>query len=99
MKEIPTEEAREGDVMARDLHGGAGIAILSRGTKLSASMITRLKKMGIQQICVERAEEPGVVAAEQARFLTLLEERFQGTEDNPYLQEMKKAVAEHLKNP
>ena len=98
MKEISIDHAQEGDVLALDLTAGRGAVILARGSVLSASIIARLKKMGTRQIFVKEQAPQGNSEA-TARLLQLLEDRFAGTENNPFLQEMKSIVADHITNP
>jgi len=98
MKEIPLEQVQEGDILARDLTSSNGAVFLAAGSILSAPALTRLKKMGIQNIAV-KAKNPEDNAEAINKLLQLLEERFSGTENNPYLQEIKSIVIDHLKKP
>lgn len=95
MKQISIEDTHDGDTVARNLTNDAGTVILSKGTRLSASMISRLKKMNIKQISVTD-DDADAWNEEHARQLALLEKRFAGCEDNPYLSELKRIVADHL---
>ncbi|OGV68864.1 MAG: hypothetical protein A2283_10960 [Lentisphaerae bacterium RIFOXYA12_FULL_48_11] len=98
MKEISIDQANEGDVLALDLTAGSGAVILARGNVLSASVIARLKKMGMRQIFVKEQAPQGNSEA-TAMLFQLLEDRFTDTENNPFLQEMKSIVADHITNP
>jgi len=96
MKEIAIDQTREGDILARDIKNNNGAAILFTGTVLSASMISRLKKMGIQFASI-KDQSPEGDPETIARQLALLEQRFNGTESNPYMQELKTIVTDHIK--
>ncbi len=95
MNAIPIEQAQEGDILAREITNSDGAVILTAGCALSASMISRLKKMGIQLVHT-RDQAAGGNAEAIARQQALLEQRFTGTDHNPFLQELKAIVKDHL---
>ena len=97
MKQIPLKETAQEDVLARDLVNDDGAVILHKGTKLTASIISRLGKMNIETVCVRDADdEPD--EKEQQELADLLKERFRGTDNDPFLTEMFKVAAGHIAN-
>ena len=96
MKQKTLQEVCDEDILARDLTNSAGTVILAKGVKVSYSMKVVLGKMGVDSVFVESAEtaDAGLWLQKQ---LNLLEMRFRNCEDNPFLNEMKQIVTEHLK--
>lgn len=95
MKKVSIDEAKESDVLARDLVHATGAPILSAGNKLSASIIARLKKMSVRELIIEQAAGPEN-EAERMQALAAIEARFRLAGNDPYLQEMKVIAIEHL---
>ncbi len=95
MRTISLDEVANGDIVGMDLTTDAGTVILAKGSELSRSMISRLKKMNISEVTV-MSDDAVASAVERAELLVLLEARFAKSANNPYLCELKRIAGDHL---
>ena len=83
MQKIPLAGAFPDMILGRDIHredSPGGPPICGKGVKLTASLIERLKKMGVQSITVEgnNVDMPGAKSPQE--ILNALDERFSKVE-------------------
>jgi hypothetical protein len=96
MKKILVENVEDGMILARDVHGSSGSALLNKGTRLTMTMGRRLKNWGVPFVCIEGKEEhqeekPAIeISPEEIR--QHLEEKFADVLDKPVMQELFNAV-------
>ena len=57
MKKIFVENIGDGMVLAKDVCGSTGSALISKGTRLTVAMGRRLKNWGVAYVCIEGEEE------------------------------------------
>ena len=96
MKKILVENIKDGMVLAREVYGSSGSALLNKGTKLTVTMGRRLKNWGIPFVCIEGEEEhqeekPAIeISPEEIR--EQLEEKFVDVMNDPTMQKLFNAV-------
>ncbi len=96
MKKILVENIEDGMVLARDVYGSSGSALLNKGTQLSVAMGRRLKNWGVPFVSIEGEEEqkeetPSIkISPDDVR--QQLEEKFADVKDNWVMQELFTAV-------
>ncbi len=96
MKKILVENIEDGMVLAREVYGSSGSALLNKGTKLTVTMGRRLKNWGISFVCIEGKEEhkekkPSIeVSPEEIR--EQLQVKFADVMDDPTMQKLFNAV-------
>ena len=94
MKDVPIDEIEPGTLLAAALTNDKGSLILNRGTPLTESILARLHRIGVETLPV--SVEPQKLEQERKELLEAIEKRFQGTRNNPFLQELKHIAIEHL---
>lgn len=94
MKDVPIEKIVPGTQLAASLINEQGTMILNRGTRLTASVLNRLQRIGVQALPI--STDPETLQRERNELLAALQERFQGTEKNAFLQELKRLAITHL---
>ncbi len=57
MKKIFVENVSDGMVLAKDVCGSSGSALLNKGTRLTVAMGRRLKNWGVTYVCIDGEEE------------------------------------------
>ena len=95
MKTLPIDQVEANSTLGTHLTNSANIIILRRGTKLSAGMLNRLRRMGMETLCVD-SHESTELFAERKLLIDAVEERFAGSEASPFLQELKRIAIGHL---
>ncbi len=94
--EVHINDVSTDSVLSDNLMSATGSMVLSRGTKLTKAILNRLRKMGIMTLTVDTSDA-GQLIAEREELMAALEYRFAGTEDNIYLQELKRVAIAHLR--
>ncbi|MBN2163229.1 MAG: hypothetical protein JXR25_09435 [Pontiellaceae bacterium] len=94
MKDVPIDDIASGTILAASLMSEKGSLILSRGTVLSDSILARLRRIGVEALPVSVNQEK--LEQERSDLREAIEKRFQGSERNPYLQELKRIAIGHL---
>lgn len=87
MQKIPINLAAPEMILARDVfrsESPAGIPVCGKGTELNESLLSRLKKMGIQSIYVEGHPVSFEGESSLEEQLQELEKRFSKTLDNQH---------------
>jgi hypothetical protein len=94
VQKILTAQAAEGMVLARGVENPEGRILCGKGTQLTASLIDRLKKMGVYQVTVEGhpVQEAGQKSLQEE--LLEIEERFSRVKHIPPLMYLKKKIME-----
>ncbi|MDQ5987635.1 MAG: hypothetical protein CSYNP_03380 [Syntrophus sp. SKADARSKE-3] len=92
MPSISVDHLQPGMILAKPLMKGS-MVVLGEGTVLTATWISRIEDMGVDQIFIDGpAEQP--IPIEEA--LACLDERFRGVMDKPHMSDIKKLVKEHI---
>lgn len=96
MKKISVENIEDGMILARDVCGSTGSALIGKGTKLTNTMGRRLKNWGISDVSIEGEEDavenkpsPEVSNEEDQQRL---KDTFSGVMQNPIMRELYTAV-------
>lgn len=96
MKKIIVDEIENGMILAKDVNGTSGNALLGKGTTLSSTMGRRLKNWGIPFVYIEGEEDNQEETEENAVSLEEikkeLEERFEKVIKIPRMSDIFKAV-------
>lgn len=96
MKKILVENVEDGMILARDVYGSSGSALLNKGTRLTMTMGRRLKNWGVPFVCIEgeeeRQEEKPALEISSEEIRQQLEEKFADVMDNPVMQKLFNAV-------
>ena len=83
-------------ILAKDVCGSSGSALLSKGIKLTQNMGRRLKNWGVSYVCIEgeeeHTEEKPVVEIPPEKVKEQLETKFADVMDNPIMITLLKAV-------
>lgn len=96
MKKILVDEIENGMILAKDVNGTSGNALLGKGTALTNTMGRRLKNWGIPFVYIEGEEdspeesEDSTVSLEEIK--AELEQRFEGVLKIPRMTELFNAV-------
>lgn len=96
MRQIFLEDAQPGDEVAEPVKNERGMVILNTGTKLSASLIDRMRRMGVKELVVEGDDPNAPPPKTLDELLEVLDERFEGLEDNRLMMRIKEIAREHL---
>lgn len=97
---LPLERLKEGMTLAADIADRTGRQVAKAGERLDARIMVRLKAGGIA--FVEVAEDPaaaGPAAGEsdiEKRIETVFARKFEGTEGNVLMQEIRELAKAHL---
>ena len=96
MKKILVENIEDGMVLAREVYGASGSALLNKGTKLTVTMGRRLKNWGIPFVCIEgeeeHQEEKPAIEISPEKIREQLEEKFIDVRNDPTMQKLFNAV-------
>jgi DUF917 family protein len=96
MKKILVENIQDGMVLAREVFGSTGSALLNKGTVLTVAMGRRLKNWGVGFVTVEgeeeHHEEKQVVEISSEKVHAELSEKFAGLLDDPIMSVIFNAV-------
>ena len=109
---IPIQEASEGMILREPVKDTIGRTLLHAGATLAGRHIEKLEAWGIEMLDIEPIDAGkqaglllgnlGEAAATEFRekLGPLLDERFQGTEDDPLMADLRKLAEEYiLQNP
>lgn len=92
MKKILVENITDGMVLARDVYGTSGSALLNKGTKLTVTMGRRLKNWGVPFVCIEgeeeHEEEKPLIEISPEEIRKQLEEKFADVMQDATMQEL-----------
>ena len=93
MQRIPVNELKAGMVLAKAVMNDSGMVLLSEGTTLTDSLITRLGRMDLSHVAVE-----GVSASDKSKdqMLAELDQRFRKTGKEKYMDIIKGVLREHI---
>lgn len=99
VQKIPIATAVPGMVLAQDVLAsdrGDGPALCGKGCILTASLLERLKQMGIQTLVVEGnpVQFAGAISLEES--LAILERRFKRVADDPRMMILKLIYRKHI---
>lgn len=98
MKRALLEDAKPGMVLAKPVTSLAGQLIVPAGTSLDASLIARLRDLGVTSIHVEnRPGEEGDPAKSLAELEQALDHRFRRVEGDADLTRMKETIRRQLR--
>lgn len=102
MKKILVEEIENGMILAKDVTGSSGNALLGKGTTLSSTMGRRLKNWGIPFVHIEGEEEDHQESTDEnaspEEIRATLEKRFEGIIKIPRMTDIFNAVLELKKS-
>ena len=77
---IPTKDAEEGMVLAKEVTNEKGVTLCAEGTSLTADLIERFNQMAITEIYVENNQQ--LSAEDYAELQQKLEQRFSLSENS-----------------
>jgi hypothetical protein len=96
MKKILVENVKDGMVLAREVCGASGSALLNKGTVLTVTMGRRLKNWGVPYVCIDgeedHAEEKPNVDVSPEEVHQILSAKFADVIENPVMKELFTAV-------
>ena len=92
METIPITKAKEGMTLAREIRNEKGIILCQRGTRLSDTMIERLKTMGVETITIATKKSK----KEVEKRLNLVKERLSSLGDIEGMNILLEAIEEVL---
>ena len=93
MPKIPVVKLESGMKLAKPVTAKNGMVMLGEGTELSATWIERIRDMDIASVFIEG---PPIQTVSKEEALAGLNARFAQVEGKPYMNLIKKIVAEHL---
>ena len=96
MRAILLDEAKPGDEVAEQVQNDRGMTILSKGSKLTLSLIDRLRRMGVKEVSVEGNDPNAPPPKTKDELLDDLEARFEGLEENRLMMDIKQIAKQHL---
>ena len=80
-KRIPTTDAEESMVLAKEVTNEKGVTLCAEGTSLTADLIERFNQMAVTEVYVENNEQ--LTAEDYAAIKQKLEKRF-ALSENPH---------------
>ncbi len=95
MRKVALDEVEEGMVLAKPVTRDNGMVLVAAGTTVTAALVERLRRMGIERLVVE-GEDPGRPAMDAAARLARLEHLFRGFADDPFMTKVKAMVAARI---
>jgi hypothetical protein len=99
MQKIPIANALPGMVLAQDVNTSDrddGPPLCGNGCTLTASLIERLKQMGVQTLVVEGHPLQVAGATSLEESLSILDRRFKHVADDPHMMMLKEIYRKHL---
>ena len=102
MRTVTAAEARAGDIVADPVVNDQGRTLLPKGTRLSATVLSRLEGWGVHELYVEGEddtpviEDGAVVTEADADLLSALEHRFSEWEGDATMMSIKDIARRHL---
>ncbi|MBN1984287.1 MAG: hypothetical protein JW795_22365, partial [Chitinivibrionales bacterium] len=99
MKKIAVDHIEQGMILAQEVYGSTGSALLGKGTQLSPSLGRRLKSWGVSFVYVDGEEESkqeiGNVPISTEEIRQKLQEKFSAVLKNPLMAQLFDAVYEY----
>lgn len=92
MPKIPLERLEIGMRLVRPVRNECGMLLLEQGVEVTESVFGRLENSNIKSVYVAGSQDDGT----KTEMLAQLDARFARTEGEPYMDEIKAAVKDHL---
>jgi len=92
---ITPDKLRPGMKLLRPVTNKGGMVLLGEGTELTAALIEKIRDMGADSIFIQGTSPPSTPKEEA---LSGLDRRFKSVEEKPYMDVIKKALREHIKD-
>ncbi len=94
MPAVPIKRAQDGDVLIEDAVNTDGAVLCRAGTTLSAELIQKLVRLGVQTVIVHGTDGggPKIDIQELQKIEKEIEKRFEHVNDNPFMAELKLCV-------
>jgi len=92
VKKVATNQLAPGMKVALKIENQSGMVILPEGIELTEALIGRLKKLGVQEVWVEGADEAGGgaiapdLSGASPEFIAKLTHKFELVKDDPVMQ-------------
>lgn len=96
MPKITISRARPGQTLTRPIVTSTGVVMVQAGAELTATLIERLRGMGIDTVVVASDDEATVAKRPVHELLAELEARFAGHEHDALMMQLKDIVARQL---
>jgi hypothetical protein len=96
MPRITLSRAQPGQKLTRPIVTSSGVVMVQAGAELTATLIDRLRGMGIDTVVVASGDEPSTARRPLHERLAELDERFTGHEQDPWMMQLKDIVARQL---
>ncbi|MBM4124319.1 MAG: hypothetical protein FJ246_05115 [Nitrospira sp.] len=97
MKRIPIEQLTPGMTLAKPVTGPTGQMVLAAGATLEASLIARLRDLGLALVAVETPGEQEAPSQTLTELEQALDRRFQHVSENPELLRIRESIRQHLR--
>lgn len=95
MRKVSLDAAAEGMILAKPVTRDNGMVLVAAGTAVTAALLDRLRRMGIDRIVVE-GDEPGAPVVDTAARLTRLDHLFRGFGEDSFMMKLKTMVARRI---
>ena len=96
MPKITLSRAQPGQKLTRPIVTSTGVVMVQAGAELTATLIERLRGMGIDTVVVGSDGEAAQARRPLPELLDELEQRFRGHEQDPWMMQLKDIVARQL---
>ena len=96
MRQIFLDDAKAGDEVAEPVKNERGMVILNKGSRLSPSLIDRMRRMGVRELVVEGDDPNAPPPKTLDELLEELDVRFEGLDRNRVMMTIKRIAREHL---
>ncbi|OPY80399.1 MAG: hypothetical protein A4E65_01509 [Syntrophorhabdus sp. PtaU1.Bin153] len=93
MSKTAVDYLKPGMVLAKAVLNKNGLVMLSEGTELNDFLIEKIRDMEVPGVYVLGMTQPDMPKEEA---LALLDKRFGGVEEQPYMGLIKQAIEEHI---
>jgi hypothetical protein len=80
-------------VLAKPVVNKNGLVMVSEGTELNDSLIEKIREMDVPGVYVRGMTQPDTPKED---MLALLDKRFNGVEEKPYMALIKQVLKEHI---
>ena len=96
MRQIFLEDARPGDEVAVPVRTERGMVVLTKGSRLTAPLIDRMRRMGVRELIIEGDDPNAAPPKTLDERLAELDGKFEGREGSRLMMKIKDIAREHL---
>ncbi len=93
MPKVSADKLQPGMILMKPVLNKAGIVLLGEGTELTETWVRRIQDMELTGIWIDGPELPQIP---KEQLLAELDERFEQSQDKPYMADLKRIIRQHI---